>query len=70
MSWIQWEATEGKWEMKIIIFGQTLKLDDFLHENIFLMENAVSKPCRLWSDATLCGIWSGSALFANDQVSW
>ena len=22
--------------------------------------------CRPWSDATLCGVWSGSALFAYD----
>ena len=30
------------------------------------MENPVtcSNQCRLWSDATLCGVWSGSALFA------
>ena len=29
------------------------------------MENHVSKQCRPWSDATLCGIWSGSSLFAK-----
>ena len=30
---------------------------------IFLIEIPVSKPCRPWSDAAFCGIWSGSALF-------
>ena len=30
----------------------------------FLMEYLVSKQCRHWSDATSCGVWSGSALFA------
>ena len=27
-------------------------------------DNPVSKLCRPWSDATLCGVWFGSALFA------
>ena len=31
-----------------------------------LWKNPVSKHCRPWSDATLCGIRSGSALFACD----
>ena len=30
------------------------------------MGNLVSKQCRPWSDATLCGVWSGSALSAYD----
>ena len=33
---------------------------------LFLMENSVSKHCRSLSDAILCGIQSGSALFAFD----
>ena len=32
----------------------------------FLMENPVSKQCRPWSDATSCGVWSWSTLFAYD----
>ena len=28
----------------------------------------LSKQCRPWSDAAFCGVWSGSALFANVQV--
>ena len=35
----------------------------------FLMENPVSKQCRPQSDATSCGIRSGSALFAYDPFS-
>ena len=33
---------------------------------LFLMENSISKQGRPRSDATSCGVWSGSALFAND----
>ena len=33
----------------------------------FWWKNPVSKQCRPWSDATLCGIWSGSALFFYDS---
>ena len=28
----------------------------------------LSKQCRPWSDAALCGVWSGSTLFAIHQV--
>ena len=28
------------------------------------MESLVRKQCKPWSDATLCGVWSGSALIA------
>ena len=28
-----------------------------------------SKQCRSWSDATFCGIWSGSTLFAEAYLS-
>ena len=31
---------------------------------LFVIENPVSKQWRPWSDAALCGVWSGSALFA------
>ena len=27
-----------------------------------------SKQCRPWSNAALCGVWSGSSLFANVPV--
>ena len=33
---------------------------------LILMENSVSKHCRSLSDAILCGIQSGSPLFADD----
>ena len=33
---------------------------------LFLMDNTVSKHGRPESDATLYGVWSGSALFAYD----
>ena len=33
---------------------------------LFLMENHVNKLCRPLSDPTLCGIYSGAALFAFD----
>ena len=33
---------------------------------IRFVENPVSKQCRPSSDATLCGVCSGSALFAYD----
>ena len=36
---------------------------------LFLMENPISKQCAPWSDATLCGVWSGSALFAYDPFT-
>ena len=36
---------------------------------LFLLETPVSKQCRPWSDATLCGIWSGSALFAYEPFT-
>ena len=29
-----------------------------------LIENSASKQWRSWSDATFCGVWSWSALFA------
>ena len=29
-----------------------------------LLEHSVSKQWRSWSDTALCGVWSGSALFA------
>ena len=29
-----------------------------------LMEDSVSKQWSTWSDTALCGVWSGSALFA------
>ena len=35
---------------------------------LFLMESPVSKHWRPWSDSTLCGILSGSALFAYDLL--
>ena len=31
-----------------------------------LTSASVSKQCRPWSDATVCGVWSGSAIFACD----
>ena len=31
---------------------------------LFLIEISVCKQCRPWSDAAVCSIWSGSALFA------
>ena len=34
-----------------------------------LMENHVSKEYRHWSVTTLCGVWSGSALFAYDPFT-
>ena len=30
-----------------------------------LIEPSVSKKWRAWSDAVFCGVWSGSALFAD-----
>ena len=30
-----------------------------------LIEHSVSKQWRNWSDAAICGIWCGSALFAD-----
>ena len=36
---------------------------------LFLMENPVSKQCRPSSEATLCGIQSGSALIAYDPFT-
>ena len=36
---------------------------------LFFMENPVSKQCRLWLDATLCGVWSRSELFACGPFS-
>ena len=35
----------------------------------FLIENPVSKQCRIRSDATLCGVWAGSALFDYDPFT-
>ena len=32
--------------------------------NQISIEYSVSKQWRPWSDATLCGVWFGSALFA------
>ena len=32
-------------------------------------KNPVSKQCRPCSDATVCGVWSGSALFASDPFT-
>ena len=32
-----------------------------------LKENSVSKQWRPWSDAALCGVWSGFALLADVQ---
>ena len=37
--------------------------------SLFMMENSVSKQFRPWSDVTLCGILSGSALFAYDPFT-
>ena len=31
----------------------------------YLIENPVSKQCKPWSDARLCGVRAESALFAN-----
>ena len=36
----------------------------FVAFTLILMESPFSKQCCPWSDATICGIWSGSALFA------
>ena len=33
--------------------------------HVFSIEVTVCKQCRPWSDALFCGVWSGSALFAN-----
>ena len=30
----------------------------------FSIEHSVNKQWRTWSDAALCGVWSGTALFA------
>ena len=40
-----------------------------------LIEHSVSKQCRSWSDATFCGVWSGSARFAyvpkqDARIKW
>ena len=44
------------------------------HTSVF-RQTCQSKQCRPWSDATFCGIWSGSTLFAThpavlQQVKW
>ena len=38
---------------------------------IFLKKNGwtICKKWRTWSDAAFCGVWSGSALFANDPFT-
>ena len=51
------------WMSPFVILGVSGQFCLFF---LFLIENPISKYCRPWSDATLCGIWSGSALFAYD----
>ena len=36
---------------------------------LFLIEHRANKHCGPWSDATLCGVWSGSALFPYDPFT-
>ena len=52
------------WTSPFVILGvPALKFVTFI---LFFIENPVSKQCRPWSDATWCGIWSWSAMFAYD----
>ena len=37
--------------------------------NLVLIEEDVFQQSRPWSDTTLCGVWSGSALFAYDTFT-
>ena len=39
----------------------------FFKKNTLIYRNSclLCKQCKLWSDAVLCGIWSGSTLFVN-----
>ena len=43
---------------------QILGVSSVLFHFLFQIEIPVSKQWRPWSDAALCGVWSGSALFA------
>ena len=53
------------WMNPFVILGVSGLFCLFYFNSIF-DKNAIIKHCRSWSDATLCGIWSGSALFAID----
>ena len=54
------------WTSPFVILGVS---GQFYHFYSIFMENPASKQCRAWSDATLCGIWSGSTLFAYDPFT-
>ena len=54
------------WTSPFVIIGVSGYFVAFI---LFLMENSDSKQCRPRSDATWCGTWSGSALFASDPFT-
>ena len=54
------------WTSPFVILGVSGLFCPFIP---FLMETPVSKQCRLWSDVTCCGVWSGSVLFVYDPFT-